>query len=215
MVFSTGMYARPRIPGSTRLLCFAVLIAAACGRPTDEHPRDTAAGMTSSANPSARAFPAGAYVSRGACPFECCVYGRWSLRTGALLRSAPGRLDSIRVLPSGTVVSADSGLVVVNPVGLLELSAAPPTPSLGDSLRAQPGDTVELLDYIGEGIRRVRLRGRELEVEEFWRFRDTPVGRVLREPVQHWWVFMTDSASHASGWVLMDSVQVSGADACG
>lgn len=208
------MYAVHRIPGSSRLFWLAILVVGACGRPADERvdsTADTARAPTArAAGPSAATF-----VSRGACPFECCVYGRWTLRTIAQLRPAPRVDGPARDLAPGAVVSADSGVVVVDPIGLLEVTAAAPMPRLGDSLRAQPGDTVELLDYIGEGIRRVRLRGRELEVEEFWRYTDARGVRMLREPVQHWWVFMTDSASRASGWVLMDSVRVAGADACG
>ena len=155
------------------------------------------------------------YVARGACPFECCVYGDWTLLTAALLRSAPGASDSAGVLPPNTPIRADSGLAVVNPVGLAVVEQSPAKGIFEDTINLRVGDTLELLDYEGEGYRNVRVRGRRLLLTEYWSAEtDAKHGiRLVRKPESRWWVHATAGARR--GWMLMDSVRVRGADACG
>ena len=189
-----------------RRLLMVVLFAMACAE------REPAARDTSPSEARAIAAP-DAYVARGACPFECCVYGRWTVQTLAVLRAAPTiGADSLGTLAPGTTISADSGLVRVNPTGLAVVTGAVPHDMLHDTIQLRPGDTLELLDYEGEGYRNVRWKGRAVTLMEYW---DTTGSRgvtLLRKPVSQWWVHAT--AGQVRGWVLMDSVRVKGADRC-
>ena len=208
---------RARLLTWARVAALAVALAACGDRGGASGSDTTAAGGTAQGDTAAAAeerVPR-EFVARGACPFECCVYGEWTLRTDATLRESAARSSEIvTTLTEGTTVRADSGMVIVRP-GLLVMTRTSPRANLGDTVTFQPGDTVELLDYVGEGFRRVRWHGRELQVEEFWRYSDSTAARVLREPEQHWWAYFTHPSSQRRGWVLMDSVRVRGADACG
>jgi hypothetical protein len=158
-------------------------------------------------------FDSGAIVVRGACPFECCMYGAWQLLTGTTVRAAPGRVaDSIAFLANGTQISADSGLVVVHPTGLVVITGPAPQPIQAGAVPFQVGDTLILLNYVGEGMRRVRWRDTVMEVDEYWRIQPSQGARLVRAPVQRWWTHVT--AGNVRGWVLMDSVRVKGADKC-
>src|SRR6266498_320350 len=61
----------------------------------------------------------------GACPFECCQYGNWELRTVAALKSSTSASAlTIAHLTVGTHVHADSGIVVMSPAGLVVATRA-------------------------------------------------------------------------------------------
>lgn len=157
-------------------------------------------------------FDSGTIVVQRACPFECCTYRDWELLTGAPLRAGPGRsADSLAFLAAGTPVKADSGLVVMNPPGLVVITGTPPKLLMAGDVPFKRGDTLVILNHIGEGMRRVRWKDREMEIDEYWR---TPGqgARVIRPAVQHWWTHVTTDLHR--GWILMDSVRVKGADRC-
>src|SRR5437667_798785 len=157
------------------------------------------------------------FVVHGACPFECCRYGHWRLESTVVLPAAPQRdADSAGVLAAGPGVRADSGVVVMHPVGLALVISPPTASGEGDSLPFAVGNTVGTLNYEGEGYAKVRLHGRELSVNiDGWDTLGTKGVRIIRRPVQAWWVHMTDSTTKQRGWVLMDGVRVEGSDACG
>src|SRR5436309_4762366 len=157
------------------------------------------------------------FVVHGACPFECCQYGHWRLESNVVLRTAPQRdADSAGGLAAGRAVRADSGVVVMHPVGVALVISPPAVSGEGDSLPFAVGDTVEMLNYEGEGYAKVRWHSRELSVSiDGWDTLGTKGVRIIRRPVQAWWVHMTDSTTKQRGWVLMDGVRVEGSDACG
>ena len=157
------------------------------------------------------------YVVHGACPFECCQYGQWRLRNSVTLRASPTQgSPGVGLLAAGAAVRADSGIVVLHPTGLAVVIGPSTQPVEGDSTPFAVGDTVEVLNYQGEGFSKVRWRGRELSVSTAgWDTVGSNGIRVVRRPRQSWWVHMTDSATASRGWVLMDHVGADGADACG
>lgn len=157
------------------------------------------------------------YIARGACPFECCQYTKWRLRSTGILRAA-ARPDArvVDTLEVGTELTADSGFVLLDPVGIAIIGTPPPVDNPADTPKWSTGDTIEILDYVGEGYRRVRWKDRIVTVEQNWSAdpRDTSGGsRLLREERQFWWVHATTPRQR--GWLLMNDTQVSGADACG
>jgi hypothetical protein len=84
-----------------------------------------------------------------------------------------------------------------------------------------PGDTLYILSYVGEGSYRVWHRDQVAEVAAFWAAtpglarRDTvPEGVLLREPGYDWWVKIRNGAGRI-GWLRMDEAEVGNADGCG
>ena len=109
---------------------------------------------------------------------------------------------------------ADSGFVLVHPIGLAVI-LGPVSPLDEDSVSLQRGDTVELLDYEGEGYQHVRWHGRILTVStERWDSTGRSDARVVREAGEAWWVHVTPRTGRP-GWVLMTKVDVLGYDGCG
>ncbi|MBD3393073.1 MAG: hypothetical protein GF410_13730, partial [Chitinivibrionales bacterium] len=91
----------------------------------------------------AKSVPQPAVVIRkGACPFECCQYGAWVARSTIEVLAEPAGSVIDTLLPGDTVVTRTGEVYV--------------TPSLFVLARevdgANPGDTIHLLDYVGEGF---------------------------------------------------------------
>ena len=150
------------------------------------------------------------YIVHGACPFECCKYGDWTMLEGGALRSEPNPdADSVGSVDAGARVHTDSGVMVLHPPGVAVIAAD--TSSMGAGPRA--GDTVEVISYTytGQKVTRVKWQGQELE--------KPPTGvHMLRDPVQRWWVYITDPSTLRGGWLQVKGVRAEGvalANACG
>ncbi|HEY6155875.1 MAG TPA: hypothetical protein VIV88_00400 [Gemmatimonadales bacterium] len=151
-----------------------------------------------------------AYIIRGVCPFECCKYGgNWTLLQGGVLRSEPDSgSDSVGGVVSGATVHTDDGAMVLQPVGVATV-----VPDTSHTTGGPPiGDTVEVITYMRAKVARVRWHDQDLEMS--WSGL-----RVTREPVQRWWVHMTDPVSGQAGWLLMtggiNAEEVGAPNACG
>ena len=94
---------------------------------------------------------------------------------------------------TGDSVHADSGFVLVHPIGLAMILGPVHPLDEEDSVSLQRGDTVELLDYEGEGYQHAR---------------------VVREAGEAWWVHVTPRTGRPA-WVLMTKADVLGYDGCG
>ena len=152
-------------------------------------------------------------MRRGACPFECCVYGEWRAESAIPVRTA-ARADAAVAyeMRAGERFTAESGYVQVT---------GPAIVAVMDTVRALPdvtllpGDTVVVLDYIGEGYWNLWHRGRVLrEVAGFWGAEvQHPAGAYYGDYAREWWVHVTKPQE---GWFLSDSTaRFSGVDACG
>jgi hypothetical protein len=108
-------------------------------------------------------------------------------------------------------VPVDSGVVIIGTVGLVAITG--PITTFGpEELPFVRGDTLEVLDYQGEGISRVRWRDSLMLVDGFWDSAGTRGGTLLRPAEQSWWVRVATGARH--GWMLVTATPDSGADAC-
>jgi hypothetical protein len=166
-------------------------------------------------------------VVYNSCPFECCGFGDWRLRAPAVLRRrAYEEAPVMARLPVNLHVLADSGLVILDSIGLAVVQrdtvygAPSPGTVLDDTSHVHHltrGDTVRILDYFGEGSWRVRLHGTsDDDMEEFaWHTSATAAIRLVRKPRQHWWAHVTSDAGALAGWLEMDKVSAAGADKCG
>lgn len=202
-------------------LLLAMLLAAACGG--GEEPEDASRapgqpappGLTGSAGDadSVLRFP---YEHEGACPLECCSYGAWTAEAPVPIQAFRADTAPVKtVLPPGTGFRAVDGEVWVLAPGIAALRPS----TVVDSPRRElpPRDTVWLLDPLGEGSwrvwdgRAVRRTGPLAEGTETLPARAE--GRVLRRPDTRWWV-RVEASDGTRGWVEMDTVRVSGMDAC-
>lgn len=156
------------------------------------------------------------YVEAGACPGECCVYGRWRTSADIALHArADSTSDIVARLDSGTLVDATTGAVHVRP-GRIVLDTAV------DSL-FRPGDTLGIYSDAGERYRRVRRAGSADSLVPVPLYPidtlcvDTPdtrcQGTLLYAPVEVWWTRI-----EAPRGVVGSSSQperFAGMDACG
>lgn len=208
----------------SRSLLLALLLAACTSEPQPDAavPGDTTVAplpvpdTATSPLASWRArVPAELFVRPGACPFECCRYGDWTAESTIPLR-AEKRLDAqvLSTLAPQERFRADSGTVHVT--GLM-LVAVRDTLSayLGENpRRLGAGDTLVLLEPLGEGYFNVWHRGEVLASEPFWDLPNDTLGAArIGEYGREWWVHAT-TADGRRGWFLADSVELRGADAC-
>lgn len=138
------------------------------------------------------------YVVHGVCPFNCCTYGgNWTMLEGGALRSAPSHTaDSVGSVAPGASVHTDEGVMVLHPPGIAVIVPDSATRTLSG---AAVGDTVQVISYTGAKVARVRSNGQESEVS--WSGL-----RMLREPLQRWWVHMTDPITGQGGWLQVNGV---------
>ena len=205
----------------------SVLALGGCGPADDDDreggaPPETAApGAPAPDDPVARwaaLVPDSVRHRRGACPFECCVYRDWTPTGDVALRPRPSQADPTGVMiPPGETFTADSGFVQVTGISLIEVTdsvmAGPPgSPPFG------PGDTLVVLDYVGEGFWNVWDGERVIEISGFWGAEVFPSqGNLLAGDryAREWWVHATTRTGE-KGWFNADSVaRISGVDACG
>jgi hypothetical protein len=192
----------------------------------------TASGVTMAQDVVRAPRPAAPYVV-SACPFECCVYGRWKFLTAANVRSgAQPSAPVIGRIETGQRVRATHGHVRVDSLGLVLVRRDFRDANMGNNYRA--GDTLLVLDYIGEGFSHAWVGGqrRRLDLGFVLSEHGPPVGRdtsamlELQPPARQWWAHIELPIAVAkdrsvrpavrTGWVHMTSdVEVRGADACG
>lgn len=160
-------------------------------------------------------LPEGTLARSGACPFECCLYGEWTAESRITLRASPEQeAPTVGELEPTTVFAADSGFVGVTGIALVAVSE-PVNPMPDRELT--PGDTLLLLDYVGEGFYNAWLDGEEVQVADFWSSAtDRPRGEVIGDHQTEWWVHAT-APDGASGWFRADApgVELGNVDACG
>jgi hypothetical protein len=144
------------------------------------------------------------YEDRGACPFEGCSYRAWTTNRTVTIRSER-RLDApvVFTLSKGARVQALTGVVITLKAGRVEFSR----PVEVDGLRIQPGETLYLLTYRGEGFTKAWFRGRvydNLDGSSFFNgaCEQSPekcVGKIVEQPARIWWVQIQDSRKRV-GW---------------
>ena len=155
----------------------------------------------------------------GTCPFECCTYGIWTTTGKTVVYDQPDPGSAQRTLPAGARLEAETGFVVLMEIGVAVA---------GDSVRmytedgaermTAAGDTLLVLDNVGEGFRRVWHEGSVLQTDAVSGFvpeGGVPPAEVLIEPRQVWWARVRTPDGRA-GWLWMDRTpRMEGADACG
>jgi len=188
--------------------------------PDTTAPPDTAAVPDTAPEAGGPPLP---YVAEGVCPFECCTYGAWTTTAPLPVRARPDASAALAfTLPAGAAFEADSGNVYVTRPGLV---VADSSFTLYEGPTVAPGDTLYVLDDVGEGYVHAWYRGTVYEVSgEHWNWGQPPgaygagpsPARLLQPAVARWWAHVR--ADGREGWVDMDAAEggtIRGVDACG
>lgn len=176
------------------------------------------------------------FVTRGACPFECCQLGQWLTHdTLPVFDRERASGTPLFLLQPSRAFRADSAdfytlalgrILVRRPLRLSDYLAEGEQPTAsppGDSgsviaLRRllAPGDTVYLVGEVSEVGERVWIRGRLATVQAFWAepgVEDANAPAILVRPIVHeWWVRI--NANGRRGWIQAWERNLEGTDAC-
>ena len=155
----------------------------------------------------------------GACPFECCTYGTWTTTDATVVHEQPDPASASRNVPASTRLEAVSGFVILTEIGVaIAGDSVRMYTEDGDERLAAAGDTLLVLDNVGEGFRRVWHAGEVLQTDAVSGFvpeGGVPAAEVLAKPRQEWWARVR-TPDGRTGWLWMDDTpRMEGADACG
>jgi hypothetical protein len=155
----------------------------------------------------------------GACPFECCTYGAWTTTGETTVYEEPDPGSAQWTIPTGAGLEAVSGFVVLTEIGIaVARDSVRMYAEDGGERLAAAGDTLFILDNVGEGFRRVWHDGVVLQTDAVSGFvpeGGLPTAEVLVEPRQQWWARVR-TPDRRDGWLWMDETpRMEGADACG
>jgi hypothetical protein len=144
--------------------------------------------------PAPSTAPPQLYISKGACPFECCTYQRWIANRTVALMDHPGG-KSIGQVRKRDKVLAITGEVQTHPLSFQIKEKGP-------DKEAEPvpvGSTVYLLHPVGEGFWLVWFRGRIIQMDPQY---------VGPGPDYQWWAKIKIKSGQ-SGWVRMNANDLS------
>jgi hypothetical protein len=155
-----------------------------------------------------KSFPKLPYVKKGACPFEGCMYGKWTLMEPAKLCEHQG-LDS-RVLADlkiGQTVEALTGEIHTTRYGEISVNKSRMLDTDKEKLILKPGDVLYDLEYLGEGFHRVWYKGKLYEIalgSDHLQDSDIPYGRIIAERRTNWWVNVRikGPGKGLNGWIV-------------
>jgi hypothetical protein len=148
------------------------------------------------------------YEDVGACPFEGCVYREWIANARVDVRSGRKPDDPIVfTLRRGDRVQAVTGIVITVKPGRVQFKAPVDLATSAGPVHVQPGETLYLLTYHGEGETTAWFKGRlydRLDGTEFFNAlcEDRPAscnGSILERPQRVWWVQLR-SLRGVTGW---------------
>lgn len=158
------------------------------------------------------AVPPRVFVDEGACPFECCVYRKWTVEETTTLFSEKDRASRvIATVHPFQVVQARTGVVYTRPAKL---------EVLWDHEPFRKGEVVYVLTYQGEGFYKVWRNGAIISADVFFPTdppcdRPSPAcwGRLDGRPESTWWV-QIETPSGQVGWTDQPD-HFGNKDACG
>jgi hypothetical protein len=132
--------------------------------------------------------PPSLYVSKGACPFECCVYRDWTANRDVPLFDHPdGR--PIGQVREHDVVSARTGEIRTHPLRFRIAQKGPDK----EKIPVPVGSIVYLLHPVGEGYWLVWFQGKTIEMDPTY---EGP------GPQYEWWA-KVKTRSGQLGWIEM------------
>ena len=150
------------------------------------------------------------YEDPGACPFEGCAYREWTARGAVTVLSArragaPGAFT----VKKNERVTALTGVVVTQVPGRVEFRKAVDLSTSSGTLHIEPGQSLYLLTYRGEGFTKAWFGGRLYDDvdggtaffgDRCGQLPDACDGRVVYAPRAVWWVQLRNSRGQ-TGWI--------------
>lgn len=158
------------------------------------------------------------YIAKGACPFECCMYGEWTALEPKTLYRAPESGEKVGTIGANQTVDALDGEMRLRPTPVLVRFAGI------DGLTAKEGDIVFLLDYQGESFGHIWVNGEVQSASWSGARENCPSpnqecwGEVLRaEDAGEWrngvWWVQIKTKGGTTGWTSQTD-HFTGADGC-
>ena len=135
------------------------------------------------------------YIVEGACPFECCTYREWGVENDTqLYEEKQIKSKEVIVVESGSTVQALTGDVHVRPLKFIVSM---------DHKNHRAGETIWLLNYLGEGIYRAWKNGEfismELPFSPYGGMKPLEWGKIEGEYQMDWWVKL-ETKNGFVGW---------------
>ena len=157
---------------------------------------------------SAFSNPPEFFIDRGACPGECCTYGKWRAdQTTGLYGKPIAGSKIVGQVKSGSDVHAQTGEVHTNAGKFVVRKESPPY---------KPGDVIWIYTYLGEGYYKVWRAG-EIIAEEISVMPDhknpDDWGYYDRVPDSQWWIKLK-TKDGLEGWTNTPR-NFSGTHSCG
>jgi len=149
------------------------------------------------------------YEDPGACPFEGCAYREWA--ANAAVRVLSARRDGSPVaftVRRGERVMAMTGVVITKVPGRVEFRKAVDLPTSSGVVHVEPGQSLYLLTYRGEGFTKAWFKGRLYDDldggaaffgDRCERDPGSCAGTIVHRPVTVWWVQIRNEQGQA-GW---------------
>jgi hypothetical protein len=167
----------------------------------------------------------GPYVDRDVCPFQCCIYRRWTARARIPVYRKEGVADQpVRTLKPGDRFRARTGNIHLDSVGVVVLTLPFQLRDDTDTLppiALKPGDSVYVLTSLGERRYRVWRRGQVRHATAFWLepgesgSPSSKPGRLARASGEEaWWVEIRDRNARP-GWIRVGDELIDGMNRCG
>jgi hypothetical protein len=156
-----------------------------------------------------RAAPPVPYVDDGACPFEGCVYREWVANDIVVIRKDRREGAPIAFkLKKGERARALTGVVVTLKAGRVQFRQPVNLDSASGTLHIEPGQTLFLLTYRGEGFTKAWFQGKVYEsVDGARAFFDSRcdidpsrcTGKIVERSKSVWWVQIRNARGQI-GW---------------
>lgn len=167
------------------------------------------------------------YIDKGACPFECCVYGEWRANKPVTAYVEPkDKAGKAFTILKGQQVTAETGFVVTKKVGVTkvlkeitlgyEKGTEEPNPT--PKLSLKPGELLYTLHDEGEGYDLFWYKGKPYSDQISSDKPDPeppPPGlnlQVLSRPEADWWIKVKTKEGKI-GWIK-DPPYFENSDAC-
>jgi hypothetical protein len=159
----------------------------------------------------------------GACPFEGCVYGEWGATDAVAVHASRSPTAPIVFsIRKGEWITVLTGVVVTTSPGQVRFREPIELSSRSGPLRVEPGETLYLLTYRGEGFTQAWFKGEVYEDVDgglafFNALCDTSparcVGTIVVQPQRIWWVQVRNAKGQV-GWTA-DSNKLATKDSLG
>jgi hypothetical protein len=152
--------------------------------------------------------PDPAQVFPALCQSEVCLPGWWLACDSLPVHPAlPARGTPVSRLRRNEEFEVQAASTVVLVPGIVLVTRDTRQRHAGRETLFSAGDTLHVLDYLGEGDFNVRYRGEIIAVEAFWPIRQGSLPEysadVLREQQSEFWLRI-EARSGVRGWVLQD-----------